>query len=113
LPVLQRLIFSYKLWHSYWVHFDKLTKFSLGSKIDSLFLETIQNIFVASCRPQTQRGPYINKASDTFDILKFILQVAWELGSLDNKKYIALSQPLSEVGRMLGGWQRKNNHPAK
>jgi len=28
----------------------------------------------------------------------------WETKSLDNKKYIALSEELNEVGRMLGGW---------
>jgi hypothetical protein len=28
----------------------------------------------------------------------------WETKSLDNKKYIALSVKLDEVGKMLGGW---------
>lgn len=28
----------------------------------------------------------------------------WETKSLDNKKYIALSEKIDEIGRMLGGW---------
>jgi hypothetical protein len=27
-----------------------------------------------------------------------------EIKGLDNKKYIALSMPLEEIGRMAGGW---------
>lgn len=30
--------------------------------------------------------------------------ILWETKSLDNKKYINLSTPLAEVGKMLGGW---------
>ena len=31
--------------------------------------------------------------------------ILWETKSLDNKKYIAMSLKLDEIGRMLGGWQ--------
>jgi len=40
----------------------------------------------------------------------------WETKSLDNKKYIALSLPLDEIGKMLGGWNgqlTKQNSPTK
>jgi len=40
----------------------------------------------------------------------------WETKSLRDKKYIALSTKLDEVGKMLGGWQgqlQKQNSPAK
>ena len=33
--------------------------------------------------------------------------ILWETKSLDNKKYIAVSGPLDEIGRMLGGWNGK------
>jgi hypothetical protein len=39
------------------------------------------------------------------DTLKLLLTILWELKSLDNKKYLALSVKLAEIGRMLGGWQ--------
>lgn len=31
--------------------------------------------------------------------------ILWEAKSLDNKKYIALSVKIDEVGKMLGGWK--------
>ena len=48
----------------------------------------------------------LNNASTKLDFLKFFLQLAWEIKTLDNKKYIALSEKLNEIGKMLGGWIR-------
>ena len=41
------------------------------------------------------------------DLLKFFTQISWEMKSLDNKKYVTLSELLNEIGRMLGGWNRQ------
>jgi len=109
--ILQKLIVAYKLWHGYWISFSKHTKFSLGLKIDSLFLETIEQLFIASHKNKEQKLWHLEKASERFDVLKFIFQVSWEIGSLDTKKYIALSEKLSEIGRMLGGWQKQTKSP--
>ena len=38
------------------------------------------------------------------DTLKILLMVLWETKSLDTKKYIALSEKVEEIGKMLGGW---------
>ena len=49
------------------------------------------------------------------DTIKVLLEVLWETKSLDNKKYIDLSEPLNEIGKMLGGWSgqlAKQNSPA-
>jgi len=97
------------LWHIYWGHFHKAVRYGLGLRIDSLFLDTIENLFVASYKTK-EKVWHLNKASDSFDVLKFLLQVAWELRALDNTKYIVLSKELSVVGKMLGGW-RKQQQP--
>jgi|SRR3989344_3430061 len=98
------MLLAYKLWHEYLSNFPKITRYTLGEKIDFLFIETIENIFIAVHKDSDQKAPYLAKASDKFDILKFLLQVAWEVKAIDNKKYIALSKKLNEIGRMLGGW---------
>ena len=38
--------------------------------------------------------------------LRVLLMILWESKSLDDKKYIALSVKLDEIGRNLGGWMR-------
>jgi hypothetical protein len=48
------------------------------------------------------------------DTSKILLMILWETKSLDNAKYIALSEPLDEIGKMLGGWLgqlQKQNSP--
>lgn len=107
MSIIQRLIGAYKLWHEYISHFPKDTKYTLGSKIDSLFIETAGLLFTASYLSREAKLPVIIKANGTFDLLKFFLQVAWEIKSLDNIKYIAISQQLDEIGRMLGAWHKQ------
>jgi len=107
LPVLQKLVKVYKLWQAYLPHFPKNSRYTLGEKIDLLFLEIIEYIVIAGYLSKQEKLPYIKKGVIKLDILKFFLQIAWEIKALDNKKFIELSEKLVEVGRMLGGWKKE------
>ena len=104
---MQRLIEAYKLWHLYLRHFPKDFRYTLGNKIDQLFLEIIETVLQASNLVRGQKLPGLQKASVKLDLLKFFLQIAWENKALDNNKYIKLSEILSDIGRQLGGWQKQ------
>lgn len=106
LPIIQKLIQAYKLWQEYLPHFPKTARLSLGLKIDNLFLEVAKLTFFASFLSKNEKLPLIQKAIKKYDLLKFFLLVAWEIKALDHKKYIALSNKLFEIGKMLGGWQK-------
>jgi hypothetical protein len=41
------------------------------------------------------------------DLIKLLLQLAWEIKDLDNKKYAHLAEKFAEIGKMLGGWKRQ------
>jgi len=97
----------YKVWHTFLPHFPKTARYTLGEKIDALFIRTIEYIFTASHLYKTEKLPYIKKAISSLDLLKFFLQVAWEIKALDNKKYLELSKHLNEISKMLGGWIRQ------
>ncbi|MCX6721560.1 MAG: four helix bundle protein, partial [Candidatus Staskawiczbacteria bacterium] len=58
----------------------------------------------ASYSDKVEKLISLKGASVKLDLLKFFLQIAWEIKSLDNKKYVLLSERLDEIGRMLGGW---------
>lgn len=107
MPVIQRLVGAYKLWHEFLPHFPKTSRYTIGEKIDSLFVEIIENIVTASYVSKQEKLPYTKQGLLKLDVLKFFLQVAWEIKALDNKKYIALSEYLNEVGKMLGGWNKQ------
>lgn len=62
-------------------------------------------ISAAAFLPREEKIPYVRIAIRKTDTLKLLLMVLWETKSLRDKRYIALSLPLNEVGKMLGGWQ--------
>jgi len=124
LPLLQYLKSAYLLWHEYHQSLAKASRFSLGLKIDNLFVETIETVASASFLSPVDKAPYVRLAIRKMDTLKVLLLVLWEAKSLDTKKYIALSLKLEEIGKMLGGWNgqlarssqqifNKQNSPAK
>ncbi len=88
----------------------------MGERIDGLFVEVIEAATYASFLSREEKHPYIRLAIRKLDTLKILLMVLWETKSLDNKKYIALSEKLDEIGRMFGGWSgqlTKQNSPKK
>lgn len=106
LPIIQRFIIVYKLWHAWRDHFPKKSRYTLGAKIDSLFLDILEIMFVGSYLGPKEKLPLLERANGKLDLLKFFLQISWELKALDNEKYVSLSESLQEIGRMLGGWRR-------
>jgi len=95
------------MWQEFLPHFPKRSKYTLGNKIDSLFIENLELIFIALYLPRDHKLPYIKKSIGKLDLLKFFLQISWEINSLENNKYIAISEPINEVGKMLGGWYKQ------
>ena len=106
MPIIQRFISVYKLWDELRNNFPKKSRYTLGAKIDTLFLETVESLFLGGTLSRGHKLPVLQKASSKLDLLKFFLQLSWELKILDNKKYVALSEPLNDIGKMLGGWIR-------
>ena len=116
LPLLQRLKTTYILWYGYYQIIPKLHRHSLGQRIDTLFIESMEGIAVASFISKDEKLPWIRLSIRKVDTLKVLLMVLWETKSLDNKKYIALSLQIDEIGKMLGGWSgqvSKQNSPTK
>jgi len=105
---LQKLISAYKLWQEFLPNFPITSRCTLCLKIDALFIETLELIFLASYSTGKNKLEYIQKVSTKFDLLKFFLQVMWETKILDSKKYIHLSKLLNLIGKMLGGWLKQS-----
>ena len=116
LPILARIKQCYLLWHEYHSTLPKLHRYTLGKKIDNIFVEIIEMASAAAFLPRGAKLPYVQAAARKLDTLKLLLMVAWESKSLDTKKYIVLSEKIDETGKMLGGWHGqllKQNSPTK
>ena len=105
---------AYLLWHGYYQTLPKTQRYTLGQKIDIVFIDLIEAIATASFLVRQDKIPYVRRAIQKLDTMKILLMVLWETKSFDTKKYSALSEPLDEIGRMLGGWHgqlTKQNSP--
>jgi hypothetical protein len=85
----------------------KHSRYSLGLKIDNLFLTVIENILLAAGSHANEKHKYLSKASASLDLLKFFLQIAWEVKAISDNKFLLLSEGLVEIGKMLGGWLKR------
>jgi hypothetical protein len=102
------------MWYGYYQILPKNHRYTLGQKIDTLFIELLEMVSIASFTRPTEKQHFIEKAVQKADTIKILLMMLWETKSLDNKKYIALSTKLNEVGKMLGGWNghlKRQNSP--
>jgi len=104
LPILTKLSEAYKLWYSFISRLPRLTRFSLGVKIDNLFTDCLELALLAVYTNREEKLKIIQKLSAKLYCLKFFLKIIWEIKSLDHKKYAALSLPLAATGKMIGGW---------
>lgn len=113
---MERIKQSYLLWHTYHAELPKLRRYSLGARIDTLFIEIIEAVSAAAFLSREEKLPYVRLAARKVDTLKLLCIILWETKSLDTKKYVVLSEVLDEVGKMLGGWNgqlAKNSSPPK
>lgn len=107
MPIVQKLISAYKVWQEYFTHFPKTSR-AIAFKIESNFVGIIELIAAAAySTKREEKQTFINKAITKLDLLKFFLQVYWEIKILDNKKYVLLSKLTDEIGKMLGGWRKQ------
>ncbi|MFH0853098.1 MAG: four helix bundle protein [bacterium] len=105
--MLQKASDAYKVWHGLLPHIPRLTRYTLGAKIDALFIETVELILHAGYSSREMKLAIVLRACTKLDALKYFLQITWELKALDTKHYARISEPLAEVGKMLGGWKKQ------
>lgn len=106
IPVVLKLKDIYRVWQEYLTSFPKQNRYTLGNKIDEVFLLAIEYCFLASYASKETKLIHLERCISRVDLLKLLLQLAWEIRALDTKKYTTLGEQLQEVGRMLGGWKK-------
>ena len=114
LPLLAKVKSCYLIWIGFYQILPKIHRYSLGEKIDVMFIEIIEAISIASFLSKEEKHPWVKLAIRKTDTLKILLMVLWESKSIDDKKYLAVSVKIEEIGRMLGGWSgqiSKQNSP--
>lgn len=107
---------SYQLWHKSIRNLNRVDRYTLGAKVDEIFLSLLEIIFRACfAHDKFEKLSLVSQAIAKSDMLKFFLQLSWENKVIDHKSYGSFILLLDEVGRMLGGWKKNllEKTPAK
>ncbi|MDP1625400.1 MAG: four helix bundle protein [bacterium] len=107
IPVILKLKDAYGIWQNHLTHFPKASRYTLGSKIDDMFLSSIEYCFLASYSQIAEKTILLNRCISRVDLLKLLVTLAWDTKAIDTNKYAVISESLFEIGRMLGGWKRQ------
>jgi hypothetical protein len=100
------MLTAYKTWQSQVDNLPRKSRYTLGSKIDVAFISVLELLFVASYQTPREKTATLLSALRRFDVLKFLLRVAWEMHAIDTAFYARISLQMDETGKMLGGWYR-------
>ncbi len=103
---LVKLKEAYKSWLALFRNFPKVERFGIGQKIEKVFLDALELIFLASFLSPSQKLPFLVKAIARLDVLKFFLQIVWENNLLTTEQYAALLPAIEAIGKMLYVWKQ-------
>ncbi len=106
IPIFKKSYELYKALYEYLKSFPRQDRYSLGVKCESVILEMLEDIILASQSSKAEKLPILQKASVKLNLLRIYVRLAKEVRALDSKKYLFLQEDIDEIGRMLGGWLR-------
>lgn len=104
IPVVKKLYDLYLLTHKLISKFPKHEKYTLGEKIETNIIESIELIIFGNVQPKNFKDGYLLKANAKIEILKIFYRIAFEINAIEIKNYLKAEEILQEIGKMLGGW---------
>ena len=100
----------YKLLHSYHNHIPKPERYTLWQKCENVTLALLEVLIETGHQRSTERLHSLYVISDKLDLLKVLIRLAKDTRTIDNKQYLALQEPIQEIGKMVGGWIKSVPH---
>jgi len=106
IPIFKKMCDLYKLFYSYRNSMSKQDRYTIWQRCDGMILDILEGIMAASQMSKASKLPVLEKTSMKLNFLRVFIRLMRETNGIDQKKYLALQEPIDEVGRMLGGWMR-------
>lgn len=79
-------------------------KFTLGDRSQQHASDLMELLVEAYYSSPEIKKPLLHKANIKVELLRRYLRIAYELGVFSSSTLARLSEPLDEIGRMIGGW---------
>lgn len=108
-PIIQKVYDFYREFYQLIHQMPKQDRHTVGEKIQNICLEFLENLIYASRTDKKNKFGYLEQTAAKLDLLKLLLRLAEDTKSISTKRYLALSEKLQEIGKMLGGWIRSLN----
>ena len=89
----------------------RTSRYTLGARIETHFLDLLEIIYQAYYAPIDKKSEKIILGISKNDLLKYLLQIAWENKMIRDASYALIVEKVEGVGKILGGW--KNSVEAK
>lgn len=86
--------------------FAKVHKYSLGVQLENEVLELLKKIIKANFKRDNKKE-FIEECFVSYEIVKVLIRLSKEYKLLNIKQYEFASKELDEIGRLLGGWQKR------
>lgn len=105
--IVIKTLSSYKGWHLQKKNIEKSLKYSIGLKVDNLYIEILEKLTEAQYSMKEKKLPPIETAIIKIDVLKFLIFTLYEVKGISETIFISLSNEIDELGRMLFGWKNQ------
>lgn len=103
--IINKILVAYKKWQIVQKSIPKIHRYSLGTKIDTYFVDILEMINYAQFGEK--KTLYLEKAIIQNNILKSLLLILLELDCIDRDKYIDICKDLEELGKIAYSWKNK------
>ena len=85
--------------------FPKSQRFVLGQQIQNKVLNMVKTTIEAN--KSRNKTILLDKLDTELEQLRFLIRTSVELKMIPTKQYEYISKLSNEIGRLIGGWQRK------
>jgi hypothetical protein len=109
LPIIDLGYKLYKTIVGFTHSLEKRWRYGLGVSIETTLLDCLEQLIMAKNAPKPMKASYLIQASGKLEILKLKLRLLLDLKLINSTRIFQVQAPVSEMGRMLGGWLKSTH----
>lgn len=113
IPLFKKLCGLYKNLHVIRNTIPKQDRHTIWQKCENRLLGILEDVLESSQLPKPKKLPIMERASLNLNMLRILVRLAKEVGTIKDKNYILLQADIDEIGRMLGGWIKFTKESSK
>ena len=82
----------------------KQDRFTIGLRCENVTLDILEMLYEANAKHGQNRLTVMQSLDLKLKIIQALIKALFDIKAIDDKKFLSLSEPLIEIGKMLGGW---------